>query len=274
MCTFCWEAPQGHPRCGEGPGPASREGLTLGQDGLTGVGSAALDRVLDLHRSHLGTWGTFLAVSVQGELRAGGAWGGSWSTGWELHSEAGPWLCQLGPERLQGGQGTRPAVGMGPDLDTSPCSGRLGFVCDVFCKDVLLKMSNSLRFAQALTPGSGKTVGSIKHQCSSSAECLGVRVQYLDGFARPNTLCRSGLSKSPRSQDLHKFLCLFWRKGDSFPSRMHLLAGAPSPGTFLTVNFSEGLIFFSAFRAGICLSRCPRSGAHLLSYSSEFWILF
>lgn len=72
MCTFCWEAPQGHPRCGEGPGPASREGLTLGQDGLTGVGSAALDRVLDLHRSHLGTWGTFLAVSVQGELRAGG----------------------------------------------------------------------------------------------------------------------------------------------------------------------------------------------------------
>lgn len=96
---------------------------------------------------------------------------------------------------------------MDPGVDTSPCSGRLEFVCGVFFKDVLLKMSNSLGFTQALTPGCKKIAGSIKYQCSSSVECLGVRVHYLDGFAKQNTLCHSGLSKSPRSQDLLKFLC-------------------------------------------------------------------
>lgn len=35
----------------------------------------------------------------------------------------------------------------------------------------------------------------------------------------------------------------FGEKELAFPARMHLLSGPPSPGTFLAVNLSEGLIF-------------------------------
>lgn len=86
---------------------------------------------------------------------------------------------------------------MCPGLGCRPCSGRLGFVWDVFFEDGLLKMNNSLGFAQALTPGSKKPVGSMKYQCSSSVDSLGVRVQDFDRFARQNPSCHSGLSKSP-----------------------------------------------------------------------------
>lgn len=100
--------------------------------------------------------------------------------------------------------------------------------------------NNSLGFAQALTPGSKKTVGSIKYQCSSSVDCLGVRVQCLGGFVRQNTLCHSSLSKSPWPQDLHGFCVNFGEKEIASPARMHLLTGSSSPGTFLTVSFLKG----------------------------------
>lgn len=103
--------------------------------------------------------------------------------------------------------------------------------------------SNSLGFAQALTLGSKKIVGSIKYQCFFSVGCLGVRVQYLDGFAGQNTLCRSGLSKSPWGQDLHSFCVNFGEEEIASPARTHFLTGSSSPGTFLTVRLLEGLIF-------------------------------
>lgn len=74
-----------HHKGGEGPGAAPGAGLTQREDGRTGMGSAAPDRVLDLHRSHGATRGPFLAVTLQGELRqaAGGALDGSWDReGW------------------------------------------------------------------------------------------------------------------------------------------------------------------------------------------------
>lgn len=111
-----------------------------------------------------------------------------------------------GTREAPGRAGHQACSGQGSWSGHQPLLQEIG-VCDVFCKDVLLKMNSSLGFTQALTPGSEKIAESIKHQCSSSAECLGVRVQYLDGFARQNTLCHSGLSKSPVSQELHKFLC-------------------------------------------------------------------
>lgn len=104
---------------------------------------------MDLHRSHVATCDTFLAGSLEGELRqaAGGALGAmapgaqdreGW---WELHQwlrpglagglavPVGMWEAVL---RRAAHQGVQLGVVMDPDPDTRPCSGKLGFVCDVF----------------------------------------------------------------------------------------------------------------------------------------------
>lgn len=93
------------------PGPAPRDSLAQSGAGMTGAGSAAWDRVLDLHSSPVDPPGCLSGGRAETGSWRGPGGDGCWSTGQgevlgaaspaQLRPwSAGAWLYQLGAQRL------------------------------------------------------------------------------------------------------------------------------------------------------------------------------